>query len=205
MIPNHTQKYTVSFDHVLVCLTSQKKKSKAKRINIKADSIKLSKLQSFVNCLNVPELVLYHENLTHLISRFEKTFPKVTAAGGLVKNKLNQNLLIYRRNKWDLPKGKIDHGETPIQAAVREVKEETGVMDLKVKKLLNTSRYIYNENGKQFLKVVYWYQMKTKYQGPLIPETKEQITKVRWKSKSDVLKIPQVKMYQTIYHLIQSS
>lgn len=123
----------------------------------------------------------------------------------MVKNNQNNILLIYRRNKWDLPKGRIDDGEKPIEAAIREVEEETGVLNLKVKNLLSISRYTYKENGKHFLKVVYWYQMETKFQGPLVPEIEEQITKVKWKSKSEISKIPQGKIYKNIYNLVQSS
>ncbi len=173
-------------------------------MSIKAKFIKFNKLESFIHSLNVDELNIYDKNLSTLVSRFEKTFSMVHAAGGLVHNKQNNILLIYRRNKWDLPKGKIDHGETPVQAALREVQEETGVMKLKVKHLITVSRYIYKENGKPFLKVVYWYHMKTKFQGPLIPETKEQITKVQWKSKSEISKMAEGKMYSNITHLIQS-
>ncbi len=189
---------------MLVSLTPKKKKSKTNRISIKAKFIKLNKLESFIDAIDADELNIYDKNLSALVSRFEKTFSIVYAAGGLVHDNQNNLLLIYRRNKWDLPKGKIDAKETPMQAARREVQEETGVINLKVKDLITISRYIYQDNGKPFLKVVYWYHMKTKFQGPLIPETKEQITEVQWKSKSEILKITEDKMYKNIARLIQS-
>lgn len=37
-------------------------------------------------------------------------------------------LLNYRRGYWDLPKGKLEQGETNLQAAIRELKEETGLV-----------------------------------------------------------------------------
>lgn len=51
----------------------------------------------------------------------------ILAAGGLVKNTEDQWLLIFRLGKWDLPKGKLENGETPEAAALREVEEECGI------------------------------------------------------------------------------
>ena len=51
----------------------------------------------------------------------------IEAAGGIIISEKGELLMIFRRGKWDLPKGKIDQGETPPQAAIREVKEETGL------------------------------------------------------------------------------
>ena len=65
----------------------------------------------------------------------------IIAAGGIVMNKNNEVLLIHRRGKWDLPKGKLDCGETIEDTAVREVSEEVGIpiKKLKVNQNLNVS------------------------------------------------------------------
>ena len=55
-------------------------------------------------------------------------FKKITA-GGLVLNQYNEVLFIFRKNLWDLPKGKIEYYETLEKAALREVVEETGVLE----------------------------------------------------------------------------
>ena len=62
-------------------------------------------------------------------------------AGGLVINNNSKVLFIYRKNKWDLPKGKLDDGENLEEAAIREVVEETGLDSNKlsiIKPLLST-------------------------------------------------------------------
>ena len=51
----------------------------------------------------------------------------VRAAGGIVTDEAGRMLLIRRNGRWDLPKGKVEAGETLLQAALREVEEETGV------------------------------------------------------------------------------
>src|ERR1051326_1914183 len=71
--------------------------------------------------------VFYHRDLNELKNAVLKKFSVIRAAGGLVKNDFNKVLMILRKGKWDLPKGKLDPGETLEHCAVREVKEETGL------------------------------------------------------------------------------
>ena len=77
-----------------------------------------------------------------MIETFEDCFKVVYAAGGLVRKK-EKILLIYRKKKWDLPKGKIEPEEEFELAAMREVKEETGLKKLKIKDFYRTTRHIY--------------------------------------------------------------
>lgn len=51
----------------------------------------------------------------------------VRAAGGIVYASDHSMLLIQRNGRWDLPKGKVEPHETLLQAALREVEEETGI------------------------------------------------------------------------------
>ena len=77
--------------------------------------------------------VLLHKDLDELKKDFFKQFDLIEAAGGIVQNDQNQMLFIYRLHKWDLPKGKVEKGENFEQAAIREVEEETGVINLQLK------------------------------------------------------------------------
>ena len=58
---------------------------------------------------------------------FQSQFKVVEAAGGIVLNAKDEVLMIHRLGQWDLPKGKVDMGETIEQAATREVSEECGI------------------------------------------------------------------------------
>jgi hypothetical protein len=118
-------------------------------------------------------------------STYIKKFPIVEAAGGLVEHKNGKILFIYRNNKWDLPKGKIEKREVIIDAAIREVMEETGVADLVVNKPLSTTYHIYRASKQFKLKKTYWFLMKSGYSAPLTPQIEENIQMAVWKSKED--------------------
>ncbi|MEO0902874.1 MAG: NUDIX domain-containing protein, partial [Bacteroidota bacterium] len=82
---------------------------------------------------------LYHPEESKLLEVFKHKLPVVVAAGGFVTNSKGKVLFIYRNEKWDLPKGKVDKGESIENAAIREVEEETGVTDLTIDKFMRTT------------------------------------------------------------------
>ena len=90
------------------------------------------------------KVFLYHKDIDKLWKWFKKKFPIVEAAGGLVKRTDNKFLFIYRNNKWDLPKGGVEKKELIIDAAKREVKEETGVGDIIVQKKISETYQKYS-------------------------------------------------------------
>lgn len=124
--------------------------------------------------------ILLHPEIEKLKKSFKKKFTLIKAAGGLVVNDDGNLLLIYRRGKWDLPKGKLDPGESPEICAVREVKEETGLNTVTLQKHLITTYHTYEESGKYYLKETDWYLMHSPNQEILEPQTGEQITKAVW-------------------------
>ena len=101
----------------------------------------------------------------------------------MLKIVYDETLFIYRRNKWDLPKGKNDKGETIDQTALREVKEETGITDLKIIDFRTITYHIFKKNNEYCLKETTWYNMVSNFDGEFIPELKEDITKVVWKNE----------------------
>ena len=135
----------------------------------------------------LPEAYIYDPS-DKILEKFSSKIPIVVAAGGLVKNRKGKVLFIYRNDKWDLPKGKLDKGESIEKAAVREVEEETGVKDLYIDKYLKTTYHIFKRNGNYKLKKVYWFAMETTYDGDLIAQEEEGITKVKWKGPKKIQK-----------------
>lgn len=134
------------------------------------------------------EAFIYHPNHEEIIKKFSKKVPLVVAAGGVVTNKGGKVLFIYRDGKWDLPKGKLDKGETLEECALREVEEETGVQGLKIENFLRTTYHLFKRNGGYKLKEVHWFAMKTNYKGELVGEAKEGIVKVKWKGPKKIKK-----------------
>lgn len=129
--------------------------------------------------------VFLHADLEALRKAFYKKFTLVQAAGGLVENEKGELLMIFRRGKWDLPKGKLDKGETLEACAVREVEEETGLQRIQLLSPLPVTYHTYHEGSKYILKESYWYFMKVEGTQELIPQTGEGIDVVKWVSREN--------------------
>ncbi|WP_051417123.1 NUDIX hydrolase [Sediminibacterium salmoneum] len=106
----------------------------------------------------------------------------IKAGGGLLLNEHHELLMIFRRGFWDLPKGKLDAGETMEACALREVEEETGVGYLQLGELLGITRHQYFDPyiKEEVIKETHWYSMNVKGSPALIPQTEEDITDIRW-------------------------
>ena len=102
-------------------------------------------------------VIIKTDKTDSIIDDFKSQYQVIEAAGGIITNKNNETLMIFRRGKWDLPKGKIEQGESIESAAEREIEEETGIGNLKLlKKLINTY-HVYEEKGKEIFKITYWF------------------------------------------------
>lgn len=132
--------------------------------------------------------IIFGENFEKLKAQFFKHFHLVQAAGGLVKNNKGEFLIMLRRGKWDLPKGKLDKHETLETCAKREVEEETGLHKVKIIKPVEITYHTYDQFGKHNLKECHWYEMKASADEKLIPQTEEDITEILWAKKEDLSK-----------------
>ena len=130
--------------------------------------------------------IFVHNNLAALQKAFWKKFMVIKAAGGLVHTKKKDILMIFRRGKWDLPKGKLDAGETLEQCAIREVEEETGITQIQLNKPLLTTYHTYHESGKFMLKESYWFEMTVPDNQTLIPQLAENIQEAIWAGEAKV-------------------
>lgn len=126
-------------------------------------------------------LVLYHHNEQELLPKFAEKFKLVKAAGGVVINEKNEILFIKRKGLWDLPKGKLDAGESLSECALREVKEETGIKELCLIDFCGTTYHIFLRDEKYQLKETHWYTMRSTSQEIFTPQIEEDIEKVKWK------------------------
>ena len=126
------------------------------------------------------------------------------AAGGLVQNEKGELLMIFRKKHWDLPKGKLDDDESIEACAVREVQEETGLSNVRLGALVDTTIHQYEENGELITKKTAWYHMTASSADQLVPQTDEQIEDIRWVKKDELVPYLQ-NTYPNIIYIIQKA
>lgn len=149
------------------------------------------------------DICITHEDVEFLINSFFTPFHIIEAAGGLVVNNNKEILFIFRRGKWDLPKGKMEAGETPEICAEREIEEETGVNQLQLIHKIIDTYHIYEERGLQILKKTYWYYFKTNFKGTPKPQIEEDISSISWIGKKN-LELPLSNTYDSIIDVIDT-
>jgi 8-oxo-dGTP pyrophosphatase MutT (NUDIX family) len=133
------------------------------------------------------QIILTTDNLKLLFTETIALFRWAEAGGGVVQNIDDEILAIFRRGRWDLPKGKLDPGETFEQAAVREVIEETGITAVKRFDLITTSMHAFRTRGNtRAIKVTKWFHMTSQYKD-LTVQTEEDIEKAIWIKPQDFL------------------
>ncbi len=133
---------------------------------------------------------------------YKKDKKVIEAAGGMVFNEEQELLMIFRRGFWDLPKGKVDDGETLEDCAVREVQEETGLNNIKLCNFLTTTYHTYFFKDEAILKPSHWFKMEHWGKEILIPQTEEDITEIKWVSKLEAHALKD-KMYPTIRIIVE--
>lgn len=128
----------------------------------------------------------------------------IIAAGGLVQNEFDEVLLIFRRGVWDMPKGKLDEGESIAECAVREVEEETGLRDVELGEFINHTYHDYFDKWtkKEVLKETHWYAMRIYGNQTLVPQAEEDIEEILWVNKDDLTNYMN-NMHKNIIQVIQ--
>ncbi|HEY5461755.1 MAG TPA: NUDIX domain-containing protein [Hanamia sp.] len=171
------------------------------------DELSTAAINSLLHEIKKPQFhaaILYDKDFLKLKTAFFKHFTHIMAAGGVVKNKNEEILLIFRLGKWDLPKGKLDDNETIEECAKREVQEETGLNNLEIIEPIGVTFHTYIQFGKHILKETQWYAMKAKGDEKLIPQTEEDITGIIWAKKTDLEKYFS-NSYATIIEILKNA
>lgn len=147
----------------------------------------LVRLESIAECFQ--RLVSGHGGFVYLCPRgwgrqlvdyISKNYIVVKAAGGIVSNERGERLIMERNGRFDLPKGKVEAGESLAQAALRETMEETGIAGLTIGSLWAKTYHIYNLYGGWHFKQTSWFSMSASSSEPLTPQLDEGITNVGW-------------------------
>jgi 8-oxo-dGTP pyrophosphatase MutT (NUDIX family) len=125
-------------------------------------------------------VIILTSQVEHYWKVFQQQFKTITAGGGVIKNENNEVLFIFRRGKWDLPKGKLDDGESIEACAVREVREETGLAEVSITDFMGNTFHTYHEKGKFILKTTVWFRMQAPGNQRLTPQTEEDISAMAW-------------------------
>lgn len=142
------------------------------------------------------------EDAEKLFISFYTRMRIITAAGGTVVNENNEVLFIFRRGRWDLPKGKIDNDETEEQAAIREVTEETGLQRISLGKRLPSTYHVYTIGKEWILKETHWFLMKASVDEKLLPQADEGITEIRWVAKNGLPEMSKL-VYRSLRGVVQ--
>ncbi|WP_100616184.1 NUDIX hydrolase [Confluentibacter citreus] len=171
-------------DKPIILTTIEEPETYFKNFDLKF--VKLNKVVRELMATDLQEVRFIHKNEDKLLKKFLKKLPNVIAGGGKVYNDKGDVLFIYRNDKWDLPKGKIEGVESIEETAIREVMEETGVAGLEIIKPLETTYHIFKRNGRYKIKITYWFEMKTSFSGDLYAQEFEGITKVAWLNPEQV-------------------
>ncbi|MCY1720367.1 NUDIX domain-containing protein [Prolixibacteraceae bacterium Z1-6] len=203
------QKYKVFFNEKRIVFTSTRKITLRKpRLSFlddpSTDSV-LRWVETFVEG-DITEAVIEHKSTDDLFNAFRLAFTEIDAAGGVVVRN-NKLLFIFRNGKWDLPKGKIDDGETADVAAIREVEEECGISGHRIVKQLPSTFHIYKSPykdnfGTWIFKETFWYEMG--YTGELEgkPQLDEGISEVRWFAKNELHEVLE-NTYENLKQIIE--
>jgi 8-oxo-dGTP pyrophosphatase MutT (NUDIX family) len=180
------QKYRIYINEKVILLTESTPKKAESYEKIDAETFDLKIIYTWI--------LANHSKLFYIICEDTKAYLKsvvnsntlIEAAGGLVKNENGDYLFIYRNDKWDLPKGKIEKDEKVKVAAVREVEEECGIMVSKLGAKICKTYHAYISKGEVVLKKTHWFNMKYKGEDKLKPQIEEGITDVRWFKKNHI-------------------
>lgn len=135
------------------------------------------------------------------LDRIKTILKPIDSAGGIVYNNQGEILMIKRLGYWDLPKGKVDPGETFDFTAIREVKEECGITDCTIINQVESTYHVYVQHHQRMIKTCYWYLMKSEGNTVPRPQIEEHIEAALWVNPA-TLDLDTLQTYNTIRELL---
>ncbi len=158
--------------------------------------------RAWLNEISPRDFIVINEKIDSTWRSFLKGFRMVKAGGGIVRNNNNQLLSIYRNGKWDLPKGKLELGESIRSCSIREVEEETGLSISRCNEgSMATTCHVYFHKETFVLKPTYWFFMYSN-DTVLKPQAEEGIEKVEWLTRNEIQSIFIRNTYRSIKDLL---
>jgi L-threonylcarbamoyladenylate synthase len=124
----------------------------------------------------------------------------IQAAGGIVQRE-DEFLFIERNNLWDIPKGKLESGESIEIAAQREIEEECGINELHINELICITYHTYFFKNKWHLKETHWFHFLYNGSKQTVCQAEEGITNARWFKRHE-FSIVESKTYQSIQFVV---
>jgi len=146
-------------------------------------------LEFFQSTIQVQDVFISGRDIPVMIDEFACMFRFIEASGGLVQNKRGDLLFIFRRNHWDLPKGKLEPNESVESAALREVSEETGISNIILGDRISDTFHTYRVGNATVLKKTNWFMMHYDGAESLIPQLSEDITLAKWIPKDQLIEV----------------
>lgn len=137
----------------------------------------------------IQRLELFGDDVEQVWEWFMGGYRFVQAAGGCVTDERKRLLAIHRLGVWDLPKGKVDRGESAEQGALREVREECGLQRVEFVRRLCCTWHTYEREGQHCLKRTDWYLMRASGAEQLTAQNEEGITEVRWMDRKGIAEL----------------
>ncbi|MCC8407894.1 NUDIX domain-containing protein [Mucilaginibacter sp. UR6-1] len=180
------QKYRIYINEKVILITEKAPENAENHQLIDGQTFNLKTIYPKILKYNINQFYVICEDAKEFIRNVEKSITLIEAAGGLVKNEEGNYLFIYRNDKWDLPKGKLEKDESRKEGAVREVEEECGITVSKLGDKICKTYHVYTIKRQVVLKKTHWYAMKHKGNEKLKPQKEEGITDVRWFKKGQV-------------------
>ncbi len=150
---------------------------------------------------NMIAAIVLGNNFTAVKKDFFAQFEVIEAAGGIVQNENKELLFIFRRDKWDLPKGKLEKGETIESCASREIEEETAVKNLDCKRKIGETYHLYTEKEKNILKVCHWFYFTCPTSQNIVAQAEEDIVEVKWIATQNI-KEPMANTFKNIKEIM---